>query len=149
MPSEKVVLYQLANGLNFIHSQHLVHGAICPENVVIFSSSSSETALLKWAGFGLFKPTDPQGRYALMEVKGKLNWLAPELLEHLVKCSEQENSPTIKMRLESDVFPAGCLFFLYITRVHPFGSGGEIVANIMTSNMVNSESKKIICPFYF
>ena len=36
MPTEKVVLLQLANGLNYIHSKNLVHRDIRPENVHIF-----------------------------------------------------------------------------------------------------------------
>ena len=35
MPSEKVVLLHLANGLEYIHSQQLVHRNIRPENVVM------------------------------------------------------------------------------------------------------------------
>ena len=35
MPSDKVVLLHLANGLEYIHSQQLLHRNIKPENVVI------------------------------------------------------------------------------------------------------------------
>ena len=56
MPSDRMILLQLANGLNFIHSKQLAHGEIRPENVRVFISSfNSSTVDVKWTGFGLFK----------------------------------------------------------------------------------------------
>ena len=122
MPTDNIVLLQLANSLEFLHTKQLVHGDIRPENVAICSSSNS-TVSVKWAGFGLLKAADEYGRYNLgSEVRGTLKWMAPEVLEHLQKGSEHSNQPVAKMRVESDVFPAGYLFFYYLTGVHPFGT---------------------------
>ena len=105
MPTDNIVLLQLANGLDFLHSKQLVHGEIKPENVTL-SSSSNGTVCVKWTGFGLLKAegagsADEHGRYNLGAVSGTLKWMAPKVLEHLQKWSELSNQPVAKMRVES------------------------------------------------
>jgi len=73
MPTDNIVLLQLANSLDFLHSKQLVHGDIKPENVAL-SSSSNGTVCVKWTGFGLLKAADEHGRYNLGAVRGTLKW---------------------------------------------------------------------------
>ena len=140
MPTEKAFLLKLANGLDFIHSKNLVHGEICPENVLIFSSPNSKTASVKWTGFGLLKAADVHGRYRTSQVKGNLKWMAPEMLLTLQQNATFENTRITTLLKESDVFPAGCVFFYFLTRgLHPFGHGPEIVYNIRKWDRVNAD----------
>ena len=139
MPTEKSFLLKLADGLDFIHSKNLVHGDIRPENVLLFSSSNSKTASVKWTGFGLFKVTDEYGRHKIRKVKGNLKWMAPEMFQLLWKTAAFENNRNTLLLKESDVFPAGCVFFFFLTKgLHPFGRGPEIVSNIRKWDRVNA-----------
>ena len=148
MPSKKAFLLKLANGLDFIHSQNLVHGEICPENVLLFSSSKSKTASVKWAGFGLFKATDEHGRYKMRQVTGNLKWMAPEMFQLLLQTAACENIRAPVMLKESDVFPAGCVFFFYLTGgLHPFGYGSNIVRKIRTWDRANAMGIQIYSCF--
>ena len=80
MPSDKVVIQQLASGLEYIYSKQLAHGNIRPENVHIFIPTNSSPAVVKWAGFTLFKQLDKLGGCSLtIIVSGSLIWTAPEL----------------------------------------------------------------------
>jgi len=153
MPSEKVLLLQLANGLNYIHSKNLVHRDIRPENVHIFPPSNGfGPAVVKWTGFGLVKQLPPGGLYSInksSDVKGSLNWMPPELLDFVLDKKSSDSTGIFGCK-ENDVFAAGCLFFAYLTGgVHPFGSGREIVANIKQMFAVNVHSKRNILLFVF
>lgn len=132
MPPEKTFLLKLANVLDFIHSKNLVHGSICPVNVLLFSTPNSKTASVKWTGYSLFKVTDEHGRYKMSQVKGNLKWMAPEMFALLRQTAAFEKNYARRMMKESDVFSAGCVFFFYLTGgLHPFGYGPDIVANIL------------------
>ncbi|EFX85296.1 hypothetical protein DAPPUDRAFT_5547, partial [Daphnia pulex] len=48
LPSDREVMYQIAAGLNYVHSQNLVHLDIKPENILI-----STNGQMKLADFGL------------------------------------------------------------------------------------------------
>jgi serine/threonine protein kinase len=148
MPTEKVVLLQLANGLNYIHSKNLVHRDIRPENVHIFPPLNGfGPAVVKWTGFGLLKQLPPGGLYPINKstgVKGSLNWMPPEMLDFLLD-KKSSHSTGIFGCKENDVFAAGCLFFAYLTGgIHPFGTGLEIVANIKQMFAANVHSERPI-----
>lgn len=134
MPTVKDVILQLANGLEYIHSLQLVHGDIRPENVHLFvPTNGSAPALVKWAGFALFKQLDKLGGCALTQVKGSLIWMAPELLElYLPSIKSSSATAAVWKRLQrADVFAAGLTMFYYLTGgFHPFGKRDQIVANI-------------------
>ena len=133
MPTEKDVIQQLANGLEYIHSMQLVHGDIRPENVLIFVPTNNSPVVVKWAGFALFKQLDKLGGFALTHVKGSLIWMAPELLEIYLPSIESSIAITAawKRLQRADVFAAGLTMFYYLTGgFHPFGKRDQIVANI-------------------
>ena len=133
MPNDKVVIQQLADGLEYIHSKQLVHGDIRPENVHIFvPTNGSPAAVVKWAGFALFKQLDKLGGCSLTQVKGSLIWMAPEMIElYLLKITSPSTTPVWKRLQRADVFASGLLMFYYLTDgFHPFGKRDQIVVNV-------------------
>jgi len=132
MPTEKVVIQQLADGLEYIHSKQLVHGDIRPENVHIFVTMNGSPAVVKWASFALFKQLDKLGGCSLTQVKGSLIWMAPEMIElYLLKTTSPSITPVWKRLQRADVFASGLLVFYYLTGgFHPFGKRERIVVNV-------------------
>jgi len=144
MPTDKVFLLQLANGLEFILSKQLVHGDIRPEDVHIFPCSTGLPAVVKLAGFALFKPLcKREGSYSVSELQGSLNWMPPELLKSLLEGMLRPSTAGVRINLElADVFSAGCTIFFYLTGGHhAFGTETAIVTNITNSNAVLIESE--------
>jgi serine/threonine-protein kinase/endoribonuclease IRE1 len=146
MPPPAQVLYQLATGLDYIHKMKLVHRDLKPENVLIWVGSKADNKILmKWSGFGLCEPVDESGSYDVTEIKGTLNYLAPEILKlKILKDNGQRNVPELqKATLKSDVFGEGLVFGYFLSHgKHPFGSEhSEIQSNIINQNPVNVESK--------
>jgi serine/threonine protein kinase len=128
-------LYQMACGVGYIHSRHLVHRDIKPSHVLV--SKRDTNFLLKISGFGSSKHTTEAFSFSLSGMKGTMNYMAPEILtlsvrsEVLARCS-----------LASDIFSLGCVFFYFITKgLHPFGDRFEIISNIVSGNAANLHSK--------
>ncbi|XP_046646147.1 serine/threonine-protein kinase/endoribonuclease ire-1-like isoform X2 [Daphnia pulicaria] len=138
MPSQKEVLLQLAEGLEYIHINGLIHRDLKPENVLIWADSTGKTVLMKWADFGLSKPVNERGSHSISGVsRGTDNWYAPEILKIMVEQEENENksSPRQRGTIKSDVFTEGLIFAYYLLNgVHPFGSRFERVPNIIADN---------------
>jgi len=136
------VLFQLADGLAYIHSKGLVHRDIKPANVLISCNGSNVT--LKWADFGLAKEMDQFGTYEMSGVRGTLYWMAPEILRSF---NQREppglNINVIKLTALTDVFSAGCLFFKCLTGLHPYGNNifTDVLSNIQLENPVNLQKK--------
>ena len=145
MPSHKMFLFQLTDGLDFIHSKQMAHCDIKPENVLIFSSDDG-SAVVKWAGFSRATSVGQDGSYILAnaQLRGTLIWMAPELLNQL-------RSSSVRGTVLNDVFSAGLLFFSYLTGgVHPFGSNAdEIVDNILKRKGVYFSSKLLVISVHF
>lgn len=83
----------------------------------------------------------------LSRLKGTLIWMAPEL---------RGNIEDARVSSKSDVFPCGCVFFVFLQRnnvkggIHPFGdrkNHTEIQFNILCDNPVNINSKIYIFCF--
>ena len=132
IPSPADGLYQMACGLDFIHSKGYVHRSIKPENVLI-----SQSIQLKIADFGLTMPISTRASFSMSSgAKTSPNMQAPEILQPM----DSDNEPT-EMEAEamhtiaSDTFSLGCLFFNFLTKgSHPFLSGGSrhsIILNII------------------
>ena len=132
MPPEEKVLLQLTLGLDYIHSQRLVHGNIKPENVLIYDAGPKEDILLKWTDYGLCMPINKRHNF---------NWMAPEVIQLL---DDPIRLSSFRWKIENDIFPAGCLFVYYLSGGHhPFGNFGalsDIPHNIRDSKPVNAES---------
>ncbi len=138
MPSDVDVLYQIACGVQYIHSMNLVHRDIKPDNILI---SCTDPVVMKVSDFGLSKPTSSRGTFVFSGIKGSENWLAPEILKLLrlnpTELDKQHGT------VQSDIFAVGCVFFYFITRgIHPFGGDKYSIAeNIRNGNAVNVTSK--------
>jgi serine/threonine-protein kinase/endoribonuclease IRE1 len=147
LPRDIIVLYQIANGLRYIHSRNLVHRDVKPDNILI---SMTTPVQMKLADFGFVKKTSPQGSFKQSELKGiTFKWMAPEILKLMDGSSSELPHGTI----QSDTFAAGCVFFYFLTRGrHPFGSNSfKIPMNILDKNPIelnqHKKSKTFICIF--
>jgi serine/threonine-protein kinase/endoribonuclease IRE1 len=127
MPSDVQVLYQLSRGLDYIHSKGLVYCKIKPENILI---SLTRPVVMKWADFGLSKLTQDSNLSGNVGSAESVCWMAPEIL---VQTNKNEICAYSK---ESDIFSAGCVYFYFLTRAHPFGKKSEIKKNIMEGKPV-------------
>lgn len=75
MPSDQEVLLQMAQGLQYIHSQDLIHRDVKPENILI---SYGNSAVIKWADFGLSRAViTGSNTFSWSKLKGTDRWLAP------------------------------------------------------------------------
>jgi serine/threonine-protein kinase/endoribonuclease IRE1 len=155
MPPREDVLYQLAQGLEYIHKMGMTHRDIKPQNVLIWVNPKNNQVLMKWAGFGLGKKVNERGTFTISAIKGTQNWFAPEILklilqeEELTEGSEGSKSSSARRRGtdKSDVFAEGLVFgYFYLDGEHVFGnSQTDIANNIMKNNPVNISSK---CSFF-
>ncbi len=148
LPPDRAVLYQIANGLRYIHSRKLVHRDVKPDNILI---SMTTPVQMKLSDFGFVKKTSPQGIYTQSGLKGTLIWMAPEILELLNHSRDSTPSKEIPHgSIQCDTFAAGCVFFYFLTRgTHPFGNYFTIPLNIVNRNPTelhkHTKSQYYIC----
>jgi serine/threonine protein kinase len=145
LPPDGIVLYQIANGLHYVHSQYLVHRSVKPDNILI---SMTTPVQMKLADFGFVKKISPQGTFTQSGLKGTEKWMAPEILELMDDTITELPHGTI----QSDTFAAGCVFFYFLTRgKHPFGKSIQIMINILSNNPIefnkHIQSKYFTCIF--
>jgi len=137
MPPNDIVLYQITNGLHYIHSQKLVHRDVKPDNILI---SITTPVQMKLSDFGFVKKTSPQGTFTQSGLKGTEKWMAPEILKESEKRENLEESASSELphgTIQSDTFAAGCVFFCFLTRgKHPFGKSIQIQGNILDNNPI-------------
>jgi serine/threonine protein kinase len=139
MPTDEQVLFQLASGLEFIHSNGIFYRGVTPANVLI---SLTKPVKMKYCDFELSKSVNERGTCSLSRVKGTAeNWMSPEEL----KMMNQENE-ILRGSVKIDIFSAGCLFINFLLRgKHPFGKEQtnhapfQITQNIMTNKPVNEK----------
>jgi serine/threonine protein kinase len=135
-------LYQMARGLEYIHSKKLAHRDIKPGNILLSKKIDEYENVLKISDFGFCKPTSEQGSYSLVSgLKGTITYMAPELFKLSVKESVAKERATIA----SDVFSLGCVFFQLLFNAHPFGDkASDIILNLNKGNPALFKSKDLI-----
>ncbi len=139
LPPDGLVLYQIANGLHYIHSRNLVHRDVKPDNILV---SMTTPVQMKLSDFGLVKKISPQGTFTQSGLKGTEKWMAPEILE-LVENMDDNIIELPRGTIQSDTFAAGCVFFYFLTRgKHPFGNYFTIPGNILGNNPIELNQHK-------
>ncbi|KAJ6536000.1 hypothetical protein DFH09DRAFT_1179314 [Mycena vulgaris] len=103
-----IFLLEIAQGLQYLHSQYIVHGDIRGENILVDDEGHA-----RLADFGL-------ASYANATVKssarsGSLRWMAPELLDP--GCLQLED---FRRTFSTDVYAFACVCYELYTRTHPF-----------------------------
>jgi serine/threonine protein kinase len=132
MLTDEQVLFQLANGLEYIHSKKILHRGISPANILI---SKTKPVEMKWSGFWASKPVNERGSCSLSGVKGTQNWMSPEEMSMF---QSGKNVDHRRGSVESEIFSAGCVFIFFLLRgLHPFGISFMIPSNILEGRPVN------------
>ncbi len=127
---KRKALFQMADGLHYIHSQNFVHRDIKTDNVLIwYYPANSTEVVLKISDFGFCKPANERGSFSLGSgIKGTKTFTAPELLKVEAGSKRRGN-------VKCDIFSLGCVFYTFLTMGgHPFllkgGSDYNIPVNI-------------------
>lgn len=149
LPHYFKIQFQLAIGLEYIHSKNLIYHFVKPANVLI-SGESSTNITMKWADFGLSRMKidfEVYKSHHSRHLNGTQSWTAPELLiQHAQNpCGHHytsEEMSLIQCTMKSDIFCLGLIFAYYLNNgKHPFGSNStEVMLNIIQSvvNLVDS-----------
>ena len=124
IPSVDNALIQLAEGLDYIHSQKLVHGDIQPKSVVISSSTSSrESPVLKWSDFNLKDSSDEEITTDENDQPGQ-TWKAPEL-----RYDEGKLLYLPQECKESDIYSYGLVSYYFTTKGKHFNDAAQTSGN--------------------
>ena len=113
MPTDDKVFLQTVSGVDYIHSQNLLHRDIKPTNVLVSSSSPVHIKVSEVT----WQPKKISDVFKLSECKPSPYWMATESLEQLqLGCEPDETIAT-------DIFSTGCVLFYFMTRgTHPSGN---------------------------
>ena len=102
-------LFQLTSGLLHIHAEGFVHGSIKPSNIFVIEYDGDLQIKLS-SDFGIIREN-----HLDKLLSSTPNWLAPELLESLLRHSSKQIT-AVQCTKESDTFAAGNAFFYYWSR---------------------------------
>ncbi|ODM90254.1 Serine/threonine-protein kinase/endoribonuclease IRE2 [Orchesella cincta] len=128
------LLRQATLGVAHLHSLHIVHGNLKPENVVLCDISTN-VIRVKITDFRAGKSFNDEDildtcRSSLLIAEG-VGWMAPEIAEILDNTDSEnyslprtvQNELNAKMTYASDIFSLGCIFYFVMTGgQHPFGT---------------------------
>ncbi len=131
MPTDEQVLFQLANGFDFIHSKKILYRGVKPQNILI---SLTKPVQMKWSDFGSSKLVNERGTCSLSGLRGTEKWMSPEELR---MADSFETADHMRGSVKSDIFSAGCVFIYFLLRgKHPFGKSFDIPINLLEGRPV-------------
>lgn len=154
----KKALFQIASGLQHLHSLSIVHRDIKPQNILVSQTAGGQLKMLL-SDFGLSKRLDGVAQTSFSQTVnnpgGTFGWRAPEILRGDVTLDagvetgssttsstnasrpdayENGGGPDERKRLTRavDIFAMGCLTYYVLSNGdHPFGSRFEREMNIL------------------
>ncbi len=115
------IMFQIANGLNYLHAYGVLHRDLKPDNIML--SNSSDNAIIKIMDFGLSKVLGPQER--VNDGFGTLSFVAPEVLIR---------QPYNK---QIDIWSMGIILYYMLTSCLPFDDDNdseEVIAKMIVFN---------------
>lgn len=130
------VLSQIANGLEYVHSQNFVHRNINPKNVLV----SIKHNLCKFAisDFGFSRPSseDRETFYRNHRSDGPLKCYSPPETMKILDLIRFEIEASPLGTRSGDVFSLGCTFFYFLTRGgHPFSEDRNAQYRVTWNNI--------------
>ena len=117
------IIYQIAQGVNYLHKFGIVHRDLKPDNIMIIPKTGDNDIIIKIMDFGFSKIVSNEEK--LMEGFGTLYYAAPELIQNL------------PYNLEIDVWYLGVIIYYIFTGCYPFKGKTEddIEENILEENV--------------
>lgn len=135
MPETSAALFQMASGLDYIHSMGLVHHSIKPENILITSEIT-----LKISDFGLVRPISNRASLSMSSGSSQASpsCEAPELI---IEGEIGTDDHIVMGSVAGDVFSLGCVWFTFLTLGgHPFGGPGGTKSYSIVPNILEGKS---------
>ncbi|KAG1753105.1 kinase-like domain-containing protein [Suillus occidentalis] len=125
-----LLLFQVGSGLQYLHSQDVIHGDLMPSNVLI---NENGNAVL--ADFGLSRLlADHETSFFASHSSGAIRWAAPEIIEF---GTEKPNEQVDKPNKESDIYSFGCIMMQVLSGCSPyFDMKCETAVTVAKSNGV-------------
>lgn len=122
--TDKMMLYQVTDGLAYLHHCKIVHRDIKPQNILISRTGEQ----MKLADFGISRAlkTNDKTDFTNTNVTnphGTKGWIAPELYQNK------------RYDFKADIFPLGCVFAYTVSGgKHPFGEDPDERPNRIKKN---------------
>ena len=140
-PAHIDAMVQMAEAVEYLHSNEMIHCDIKPSSVLIWTNEQdAKEARLKLANFDSCQAPFRRGRFAASSSTGRstLQWMAPELLELLDASSAAMGSADqVFGSFKGDIFALGCVFFFLLHGGrHPFGSSNSIEYNVVRGEAI-------------
>ncbi|KAJ7607401.1 kinase-like domain-containing protein, partial [Roridomyces roridus] len=111
------LLSEIAEGIQYLHSRHIVHGDLRGANILI-----KEDWVACLADFGLSSFTDATSKTHTSHRAGSVYWMAPELID------PDRFGLKFVRTTASDVYAFGCVCFELYTGRPPFSELSETAA---------------------
>ena len=131
-----VIFYQVFSGLIYLHENHILHGDLKPENIILSSieknlETNEDYAWVKIIDFGtakIFKNMIIKGE----DIQGTLYYIAPEVFSYTIDAYDEK----------SDIWSIGVILFKALTKRYPFIGKNEDHTIYLISNEQEDYDKK-------
>ncbi len=125
------LLRSLARGLNFLHSNGIVHADVKPENVLL-SSWDDANADVKLVDFGC---SGKVGHVSGRPIGGTACYWPPEVITYC----QLNSSKGLELATETDMWAAGVVLFIMLTGAHPFDLNGDATEEEILQRIITDE----------